>query len=286
MPTHPAVLISTLGTKPQVVTTAVDLLLAKHYSLRDVIVLHTGGQSDPLASVIARLQEEFATYPAYKSLVFRLEPIPGLQGPLPDVETQTDAEAAFRAIYRAVLLAKRADQTVHLSIVGGRKVFAVYGMTAAQLLFDDDDFLWYVLVSGKFWAEERLHPLPGDKAQLVRVPVLRWGTLSPMLTDLQQIDDPFKAVERQRELRVQEQLKKAETFILLELTPRQREVAALLVREGLSDEDLAERLSLSGRTVGRHSEDIRSKAAAFWGLEGVSRMQLVALLGLYYAVAK
>ena len=39
-----------------------------------------------------------------------------------------------------MLTAKRADpqRTVHLSIVGGRKVFAVYGMPTAQLRFDDD----------------------------------------------------------------------------------------------------------------------------------------------------
>jgi hypothetical protein len=38
------VLIATLGTEPQVVTLALDLLLAKSYSIAEVIILHTAGK--------------------------------------------------------------------------------------------------------------------------------------------------------------------------------------------------------------------------------------------------
>jgi CRISPR-associated protein Csx14 len=112
------------------------------------------------------------------------------------VASEADAEAAFRAIYSVVLNAKRAGHTTHLSIVGGRKILAVYGMATAQLLFDDDDRMWYVLAGGEFLESERLHPKAGDEATLIRVPVLRWGTISPMLTDLRAVEDPFEAVAR------------------------------------------------------------------------------------------
>ncbi len=282
---EPGILIATLGTKPQVVTTAADLLLSQGHSFRDVLVLHTGGERDPLASALHRLRQEFASHPPYQSLALRFQPVTSTYGVLPDVETQADAEAAFRTIYQAVLQAKRDGCQVHLSIVGGRKVFAVYGMAAAQLLFDDDDCLWYVLAGGKVFAEERLHPQPDDEVRLIRVPVLRWSTISPILTDLSQIEDPFRAAELQRSLRLREELDEARAFVLGSLTASEKRVVEPLVREGLSDAEIAARLLLSSRTVERHLGEAYAKACAHWGLAAVNRTQLVALLHLYYSLS-
>ncbi|MBI5830157.1 MAG: hypothetical protein HZB20_11615 [Chloroflexi bacterium] len=276
-------LIATLGTKPQVVTTAADLLLAEGHALSEVVVLHTGSDAGPMAPALARLRAEFAAYPAYRSLSLSLQPVPHLDKPIPDIQSPAEAEAAFRAIYRAVLSAKRAERTAHLSIVGGRKVFAVYGMAAAQLLFDDDDCLWYVLAGGKFLAEERLHPEAGDEAKLVRVPVLRWGTISPVLTDLSEIDDPFAAAERQQEMQVRAALDEARSFVLgVMLTGAEQKAVELLVREGLGNAEIAERLTLSPRTVEHQIGEACAKASIHWDMPAVSRTQLVALLNLYY----
>jgi CRISPR-associated protein Csx14 len=288
MPTQAqrAVLIATLGTKPQVVTTAADLLLAAGHSLAEVKVLHTLDQKGVLAPALETLSREFTTYADYQALTFTLVPIRDMTGTLPDVESAADAEAVFRALYRRVWQEKRAGSAVHLSIVGGRKVFAVYGMATAQLLFGEEDCLWYVSVGGEFLASEGLHPAAGDDAHLIPIPVMRWRTVSPVLTDLSQIDDPFRAVERQRTLRLQESLDEARAFVLGVLSPAERRVVEPLVREGPSNTELAVRLSLSPRTVERHLGEISSKAAVHWGLPDVSRTQLVALLNLYYALKR
>ena len=50
------VLIATLGTEPQVVTLALDLLQAKRYSVAEVIVVHTSGEV--VQSALMRLAQE------------------------------------------------------------------------------------------------------------------------------------------------------------------------------------------------------------------------------------
>ena len=278
-------LIATIGTKPQVVTTAVDLLLREGCHLSEVIVVHHATAGGPVAGAIERLQTEFELFPAYQAIHFTLSPISSPAGPLTDIESEADAEDAFRGLYRLLLEVKRAEPTrpVHLSITGGRKVLAVYGMAAAQLLFDEEDTVWYVLAGGRFLAEERLHPGPEDEAKLVRVPVLRWGTISPILTDLSQVDDPFAAVKLQGERRVREALSEAR-FFLESLTEAERRVVALLVQEGLSDSQIAERLTVSSSTIGTHLEHVYRKARVHWGLSELNRSQLIGLLSTYFTL--
>jgi CRISPR-associated protein Csx14 len=277
------ILVATLGHKPQVVTTATDLLLQQGSSLGEVVAIHTAAAGE-LADSVSRLRAEFDSYPPYRSIPLRLQPIAGPAGALADVETAADAAAAFRAVYRVVLEAKRVapQRTIHLSIVGGRKVFAVYGMAVAQLLFDDEDCLWYVLAGGRFLAEGRLHPGPGDEARLVRVPVLRWGTVSPILTDLSRFDDPFQAADHQREKKIRERMEEARAYVLGSLSGAERPAVELLALEGLTDEQIAERLSLSARTVSHHLASAYAKARAHWGLPEVGRHQLIALLQMFF----
>lgn len=279
------VLIATLGTKPQVVTTAVDLITRAGHQLQEVVVLHTLDAKDVLGPALEVLRQEFATCESYQALKLSPHLISRPNGrPVPDVESPEDAEVIFRELYRCVWVAKRAGQSVHLSIVGGRKVMAVYGMATAQLLFDETDYLWYVLVSGSFFDTQRLHPEPADEARLISVPVLRWSNISPILTDLSEIDDPFQAIERQSHLRLQEQLEMARSFVLGALTPSERRVVEVLVREGRGDIEIAEQLVLSPRTVEHHLGEAYAKAAVHWGLPNVTRAQLVALLNFYFRV--
>jgi CRISPR-associated protein Csx14 len=52
------VLIATLGSEPQVVTLALDLLEQAGQVISEVIVLHTAGKA--MRAAMARLREEFA----------------------------------------------------------------------------------------------------------------------------------------------------------------------------------------------------------------------------------
>jgi CRISPR-associated protein Csx14 len=279
----PSTLIATLGSEAQVVTLALDLLLAQGKDIDRVIVLHTSTIFEPIASALQRLKAEFASGPYPSTNLLTLE-LGASAGPLADVDSAPGAEATFVAIYRAVRAEKLAGRRIHFSLAGGRKTMAVFGMAAAQMLFDEGDRLWHLVSYGKLLEEKRMHAGPGESASLIEIPVILWSAVSPVLTDLSQIDDPFAAAERQRSLRLQEALELARTFVMGSLSPAQRPVVELLVREGLSDADIAGRLSLSPRTVERHLGDAYRVARAHWDLPVVNRAQLVALLHLYYAL--
>jgi CRISPR-associated Csx14 family protein len=271
-----AVLIATLGSEPQVVTAAYDLLARQGERVGAIWVVHTSPQaSSPVGVALAALQDLADT---------EFHAICGAEGgPLADVDSPEAGAAAFRLLYRLVRRAKQAGRRVHLSIAGGRKTMAVYGMATAQLLFDSEDRLWHLFSAGEFLTSRRPHPQPGDQAHLIPVPVILWSQVSPVWSGLGGVEDPFEAARRVQELQVAQKLAAAREFVLGSLSPAELRAVELLVREGLGDQEIGARLSLSARTVEQHLRSAYSKAAAHWEIETVSRAQLVALLNLYFA---
>lgn len=282
---HPH-LIATLGSEPQVVTTTLDLLTAQGEVFDAVWVVHTSAPGTPIQAAVQALVEAFAGEAQYAGLALRLLPLRDETGALlADVETLPAAQAAFRTLYHALRQAKSAGRRVHLSIAGGRKTMSVYGMAAAQLLFETGDRLWHLHSSGEFLRSRLLHPLPGDDVRLVPIPVLPWSPLSPAMMRLGALDDPFEAAEQARQAHIAQSLAHAAFFLERMLSPAQRRVVRLLAICGESDLEIAQRLSLSPRTVERHLRSAYLKAQLHWQMEDVGRAQLIALLGPYCSLA-
>jgi CRISPR-associated Csx14 family protein len=278
-----AVLIATLGTEPQVVTAALDLLRQKGECIVRVEVLHTTSAGTQIEKAVQQLQAALDKLRDQDQIEFSLHPLMDAEGNLlADVRTAHESHAAFYQLYNQVRRAKFAGKRVHLCIAGGRKTLAVFGMATAQLLFDEGDRLWHLYSGGDFLESKRLHPEADDDTQLVPIPVILWSQVSPILTDLSSIEDPFEAVERVSELQLAERIEQARTFVLGALTPAERRAVALLVMDGLSDHEIADRLVLSPRTVESQLRTAYTKAAEHWELADVSRAQLIALLNLYY----
>ena len=278
----PSVLIAPVGSKPQLVTIALDLLRKRGENVQEVVVIHTTLDRPTTRLSVTRLGQEFPdAYPGTRLRPICLCDERGIS--LDDVDNLPAAREAFRILYRETKAAKQAGWRVHLSIAGGRKIIAVYGMAVAQLLFDPDDRVWHIFSLPALIESQALHPAP-EEAALIRVPVLRWSEVSPALTDLILSDDPFEALQRQEELLQADALRLARVFVEEALTLAEREVVQLVVCEGLTDAQIAGRTCRSVKTVGHHLSSAYRKARATFELHRADRHTLTSLLSAYYAL--
>lgn len=114
-----------------------------------------------------------------------------------DVETTENARAAFRTIYNLVREYKDRRMTIHFSVAGGRKSMSVFGMAAAQLLFDSGDRLWHLVSREEFTKTQEMHD-SGDMSQLVPIRFLSLPSIAPLVGGLLTYNDPYDAIDASR----------------------------------------------------------------------------------------
>ncbi|MFQ5615942.1 MAG: CRISPR-associated ring nuclease [Anaerolineales bacterium] len=244
--THSHILIATLSTEPQGVTRVLDWLLAQGYPIGETAIVHTTGVV--VRPAIERLDAEFAAG-VYPGVRYRRIPITSAAGPVEDILSEKDAWALLRTLYRTIRIARQLRQPIHLSITSGRKTMAVYGMVAAQLLFGEHDRIWQ-MVSTRRWegGEKRLHATPGEQVRVISVPVVRWADAATAAA-LLEVEDPWDALQRQQTMTQREAARRRKEFLERYLTPKERELTLLLVKEGLDNAGLARRLGKREQTV-------------------------------------
>lgn len=275
------VLIATLGSEPQVVTLVLDLLRAKGHPMAEVIVVHTMGEL--VQPSLKSLTEEFRRTgsPRYRAVA-----VEDKGWPIADIGTEAEVAALLRTLYRTVLAEKRAGRLVHMSIAGGRKPMAVYGMVVAQLLFDEDDRVWHLLSEGWQPGDERvMRARPEDRVWLVPVPVLRWSAVSPVLTELALRDDPWEAIQAQRLMQHEEDRLRKREFVEHRLRPAERDLVRLACR-GLENAAIARQLHKSEKTVANQFTHIYEKLHEWRGFRNdiaVGRSLLLAEFAPYFA---
>lgn len=274
-------LLTTLGSEPQVVTTALDLLLRKNLIVKKVFIFHTDPNLSPISIALPKLKTALSVE-AYPNLQIEFVPIKSEGSVVDDFTSPKNSQSFFKTFYEILWFEKKEGNYVHVCPAGGRKTMAMYAMAAAQLLFEETDRFWHLFSGGQYLESKRMHPKENDDTQLVEIPVTNWGDISPVVSVLKQISDPFLAVQKVRELGLQRKISKAKEFFESDLTPAQQNVVRLLVKEGCADNQIAKNLCISSRTVERHLSDVYLKATTYWEFEErVNRTQLIALLKLF-----
>ncbi|MBC7243521.1 MAG: hypothetical protein H5T60_13880 [Anaerolineae bacterium] len=277
------VFISTLGSEPQVVTLALYLLRLQGIECSRAVVIHTDDSVPAIGQALRDLRAEFQGR-LWQGIGLELRPILAGGRPVRDISTEADAHAAFRTIFQVVQEEKRAGREVHFSIAGGRKVMSIYGMVVAQLLFDSSDRLYHLLSEGPLLKERRMVPRPEDEVRLVPIPVLRWQEGAFILGEIMRYEDPLEAV-RSRALARQAEYERLDRFVREVLSPAERQVCALVVREGLSNAEVAGRLHISQKTVANHLSSIYAKLSQHLPLSRErppDRYALIQALSAYY----
>ncbi|NOZ29565.1 MAG: histidine kinase [Chloroflexi bacterium] len=265
-------LIATLGGQPQVVTFALDALLARGEPVREVIVVHLSADDDRLRRSLARLSEEFAGE-RYRGRPcrYRLVPVRTDGRRLEDIQSEVDADAAWRAMHDLIAgLKSMSERPIHLCIAGGRRILALVALSAAMVHFGHQDQVWHIYTPPAFLERARdgaiMHARPEDGVRLVRVPMLPWGAQFPALRELAQMRGQVSAwmsdlaKDRSRCERVWQ-----------ELTAREREVLRAFA-DGLSPVQVAERLVISLSTVNTHKTRILAICRQVWELSSDERL--------------
>lgn len=240
------VLISTLGSEPQGVTWLLDWLLEKPYPIGEAAVIHT--QAAHIQRAVEILRVEFPK--AYPQVRLRLIPLADEGRAVEDIASDRDIWTLLRAFYREIRAARRAGQTVHLSLVSGRKTMAVFGMVAAQLLFGREDRIWHMISSAPWGGSVKgLHPGAADEFRVIEVPFLRWGEEAAARLLLEGPEDPWVALRNPPAYAEAEIRQRKWRFWQERLTPSEQQAAQLLAREGLNNAELGRRLGKSPRTI-------------------------------------
>lgn len=266
--TQGATLLATLGGQPQIVTFALDLLLARGIPIRDVLVVHPADASPRLSAARERLAAEFVgdRY-AGAPCRFRTIPLRGAGGPLEDITNEESTQQALDTIHDLIRSLKQQRQHVHACISGGRRIMALLTISAAILHFDHLDCLWHVFTPDALHNstdEGAIMHAPQDAGvRLIQIPLVPWGLYIPGLRDL--ATGSAETVRQSQMAHLDERERRCCADVLAHLTKRQLDVLVAFAA-GLRPQQVAERLRITLGTVDDHKTIILAHCRNAWAL--------------------
>lgn len=245
-------LAATLGTEPQVVLLAFQLLARQGWPIGKCVVFHTLSPQPAVREALLHLKKLWPSWG--QGVPLACQPLP-----LEDLDCQEALTRAYRVIREGIQNLKSAGFTVHLCVSGGRKPLALAAFLTAQFLFGPQDHLWYLYTPP---GEEKLDPvqlLEDQRVRLLELPVPVWTYLPVFLQAVSRYQDPWTAAEVQRFLVRQAEKKRISQLFFEKLTPAEQEVVRELVLGGGTNRDIAQRLGKSPRTVGHQLASVYRK---------------------------
>jgi CRISPR-associated protein Csx14 len=273
------VLIATLGGQPQVVTFALDALLARGETIREVLVVFPSPKDGRLHRSLTRLAAEFPG-DMYQDRPCRLRTIPlkSPQGRVEDLRSESDADAAWLTIHNLFGALKEQGRQIHLCAAGGRRLMSVLALSAAMLHFGHHDRAWHLYTSDELRQQANegaiMHVTPEDGVRLIQVPLAPWGAYFPGIRALL-ATSPAQVIAAQRQMMDAAERARCEQ-VLARLTDRQIEVLRAFA-QGASPQAVAERLNVTLKTIDSHKTQILGECRVAWSLPEKSWLDYVFL---------
>lgn len=267
---NPSVLVSTMGGQAQVVTFALDALLAQGEEVEQVVVLHLSPKDVRVQRALIQLGQEFAGDfygHANRACRFRHVAIRDAARPLADIRQEADAVATWQVVRELLATLKAQDRHVHLCLAGGRRMIGLLAFSAAMLVFDHYDRVWHMYTPRAFLARARdgaiRHAGPEDGVRLIEVPLTPWGAYFPGLRALAQATPAQVIAAQTRLMDRSDRARCAE--VVAHLTGRQVEVLQTFAT-GKTPQEVAEALSISLKTVDTHKTVILGECRNAWNV--------------------
>lgn len=266
----PAMMIATLGGQAQVITFALDALLARGVTISELIVLHLDDPAGRTRRALAQLSTEF-TDDCYQGQRLRFRPFPIRIGReiMVDIYDEVDSNAVWEVVHGLIADLKRGQHTLHVCISGGRRILGLLTMSAAMLHFGHQDTLWHMYTPDELRRQSRdgtMMHLPADCGfRLIRVPMMPWGSYFPVLRQLARPEgDVADVLAGPRELMDAGERTRCAS-VLAQLTGRQEAVLRAFA-QGCSPQEVAERLHITLKTVDSHKTVILKECRNAWVL--------------------
>ncbi len=262
------VAVVTMGGQAQVVTFAVDGLLAMGEVLSGVLVLHLSPEDPRVRRALSQLSAEFAggRYRG-RPLEFRRVGLQARGRLLRAITDGAEAEAVWVLARDLLAELKGEGRSLHLCIAGGPRLLALTLTTAAMLQCDHQDRLWHLYTPPEFLERARdgaiLHAPPEAGVRLIPVPLVPWGVYFPALRAL--ACPPAFAPS------LSPQDAACCAAVWERLTERQREVLRVLV-SAASLQEAAETLGMTLKTLDSHKGQILAECRIAWGMPEGTRL--------------
>lgn len=256
-------MIATLGGQPQVVTFALDALLARGEIIRDVVLIHLDKSNARTRASLARLATEFA-HDRYRGEVCRLRPE---AAPLVDIHDGQEADRAWSAMYGLIAALKMQERPLHLCIAGGRRMLALLALSAAMLHFGHADRMWHLYTPDAFRQAAAggaiMHASAADGVRLIQVPLAPLGAYFPPIRALAAA--PAADILAKQTQWLDGVARARGRAVIARLTNRQLDVLRAFAA-GVDPQEAAEQLHITLATVNSHKTAILAECRVAWDL--------------------
>lgn len=258
----------TMGGQAQVVTFAVDALLAMGEPLSRVLVLHLSPEDPRIRRALSQLSAEFAgdRYLG-RPLEFRRIPVQAGGRTLAAITDGWEAEAVWGLARDLLAQLKGENRALHICIAGGPRLLGLTLTTAAMLQCDHQDRLWHLYTPPELRERSRegaiLHPPPDSGVRLIPIPFVPWSVYFPALRTLARSPSVAPSLSPEDAACC--------AAVWERLTDRQREVLRTLAMAP-SLQEAAEQLGMTLKTLDSHKSQILAECRAAWDMPEGKRL--------------